>query len=103
MVVGVNGEVWYKNDSQAEWTLASFGARDDDSPNPLVSGDQTKPMSQVAAVTLSLCATILAGILATAVFTNYKRRQRKRQYRDTDLTAVLMPDETTPLNHEGTG
>ena len=100
----MNGQVWYKNDSQAQWTLASFGARDDDdSPDPLVSGDQTKPMSQVAAVTLSVCATILAGILATAGFTNYKRRQRKRQYRDTDLTEVLLPDETTPLNQEGTG
>ena len=99
MVVGVNGEVWYKNDSQAEWTLASFAAHDDDdSMDPLVSEDQTKPMSQVAAVVLSVCATVLAGILAIAVFTSYKKRQRTRQYRDTDLTEILMPGETTPLN-----
>ena len=47
MVVGLNGEVWYKYDSHADWTLASFAARDDDDfLDPLVSGDQTKPMSQ---------------------------------------------------------
>ena len=66
MVVRVNGEVWY---SMAEWTLASFAARDDDdSPDPLVCWDQTKPMSQTTAIALSACATILAGILAIAVF-----------------------------------
>lgn len=102
MVVGVNGEVWYKNDSQAKWTLASFAARDDDddSSDPLVSSDQTKPMSQGTAVVLSVCATVLAGILAIAVFTGYRRRQLSRQYRDADLREVLMPGETTPLNPE---
>ena len=99
MVVGVNGEVWYKNDSHADWTLASFAARDDDdSIDPLVSGDQTKPMSQGAAVTLSVCATILAGILAMMVYNGYRRRQRSRQYRERSVTEVLMPGETTPLN-----
>ena len=99
MVVGVNGEVWYKNDSHADWTLASFAARDDDdSLAPPVSGDQTKPMSQGAAVTLSVCATILAGILAMMVYNGYRRRQRSRQYRERSVTEVLMPGETTPLN-----
>lgn len=101
MVVGVNGEVWYKNDSMAEWTLASFAARDDDdSEDSLVSGDQTKPMAQGVAIALSVCATILAGILAIAVFISYKRRQTTRQYRAASLKEVLMPDETTPLNTE---
>ena len=101
MVVGVNGEVWYKNDSMAEWTLAPFAARDeDDSPDPFVSGDQTKPMSQTAAIALSVCATILAGILAIAVFISYKRRQATRQYRAAYLKEVLMPNETTPLKTE---
>lgn len=85
----------------AEWTLASFTARDDDdSPDPLVSGDQTKPMSQGAAFALSVCATILAGILAIAVFISYKRHQTTRQYRTASLKEVLMPNETTPLNTE---
>lgn len=101
MVVGVNGEVWHKNDSMAEWTLASFAARDeDDSPDPLVSGDQTKPMSQTAAIALSVCAAILAGILAIAVFISYMRRQTTRQYRAASLKDVLTPNETTPLNTE---
>ena len=99
MVVGLNGEVWYKNDSHADWTLASFAARDDDDfLDPLVSGDQTKPMSQGAAVTLSVCATTLAGILAMMVYNGYRRRQRTRQYRERSMTEVLMPGETTPLN-----
>ena len=101
MVVGVNGEVWYKNDSKADWTLASFAARDDDdAPDSLVAEDQTKPMSQGVTIALSVCATILAGILAIAVYTSYKRRQSTRQYRAASLKEVLMPDETTPLNTE---
>ena len=101
MVVGVNGEVWYKNDSMAEWTLASFAARDDDdAPEPLVSQGQTKPMALGVTIALSVCATILAGILAIAVFTSYRRRQATRQYRAASLKEVLMPDEKTPLNTE---
>ena len=101
MVVRVNGEVWYKNDSMAEWTLASFAARDDDdSPEPLVCWDQTKLMSQTTAIALSVCAKILAGILAIAVFISYKRRQNTRQYRTASLKEVPMPNETTPLNTE---
>lgn len=97
MVVGVNGEVWYKNDSHAYWNPASFAARDDDySLDPLVSGDHTKPMSQGAAVTLSVCATILAGILAMMVYNRYRRRQRTRQYREMSMTEVTMPGENTP-------
>ena len=103
MVVGINGEVWYRNNSNADWTLASFATQDDDdSSEEMVSEDQTKPMSQGAAIALSVCATVLAGILAVAVYVSYKRREKTKEYRAVSLKEVLLPDEKTPLNNNNT-
>ena len=47
-------------------------------------------MSYTAAIALSVSATVLAGVLAIAVFISYKRRQTAKTVQAASLKEVLM-------------
>ena len=98
-IVGVNGNVWFKNETTNDWAMVKFAVQDSEPPSePSQNGAQKESISPGTAAVISVCVTALAGILIAAMFIGFKRRRRTERRMQDGLLESYVNGETTPLN-----
>jgi len=102
LIVGVNGQVWYKNLTTGDWEMADYNtvqSDGSDSDEPHSKKDtHSNGLSNGATAAISVSATTFICILIAAAFFALKKRKESSQKKG--LLDSYVDSESRPLHPE---
>lgn len=102
LIVGVNGQVWYKNLTTGDWEMTDYKAvqssGSDGEDQHSKEDKHSNGLSSGATAAISVTATTFVCILIAAAFFGLKKRRESSQKRG--LLDSYVDSESRPLNPE---